>query len=183
MNKLAPILDRVDFLLLERRHLQAAGPHFVILHESQSDEWICAPGESVRAVHLVHRGHEFYVPLSLTLRLLFDFLAKHSRLPQTASEIAVRFRADCFYAQHGSNITKDGSLTRRLARSAVRVYVERIRRALALSFQKANLRLDPFKVLASEQTVMNEVGYRLRGSFEWFHTDHPNRSRGESNSK
>jgi hypothetical protein len=177
-KKLIPVLEGVDLLLCEQRHLRTAVLHFLLLHEYRLPGTDCAAGEIVAAVYLVHRGHEFYVPLSLTLRLFFDFLAKRARIPQTASEIVARFRADRFYSHHGSNVEGGKRLTRRIAQSAVRVYVDRTRRALAQSFRNANLRLDPSKVLVSEETVMNEVGYRLRGSFEWFHTDHPGRQLG-----
>ncbi len=172
-NKSTAIMDRVNLILLEYRQLKAAGPHFTILHEFRSPGSICAAGEKVSAVYLVHRGREVYIPLSLTLRLFFDFLARHARLPQNASEIESCFQADKFYKQHGSNVASDGKLRRRIVRSAVRVYVERTRYALELSFREANLRLDPRNVLVSEETVMNEVGYRLRGSVDWLHTDDP----------
>jgi hypothetical protein len=173
MNNLAPVLDRVAFILAERRYLRAVGPHFVIVHESSSGGSVCSPGEIVSEISIAHGGHRFEIPLSLTLRLLFDFLARHPRSPQTPSEIAARFRSDQFCARHGLNIAADGSLTRNVSRTAVRVYVGRIRAALALSFNEANLRVEPCAVLTSEKS-----GYRLRGAFEWAHPGPPERAVG-----
>ena len=172
-DRLSLLMEKVDLLLLEYGQLKSARLHFRILHRFRAPGTECAPGEEVAAIYLMNRGREYYVPLSLTLRLVFDCLAKHSRLPQGASQIAVCFHADPFYGQHGSNIAGHGELRRRVVKSAIRVYVQRIRQALALSFREANLRVDPRNVLASEETVMNEVGYRLRGTFQWLHTDHP----------
>lgn len=174
-DKLSAVLEEVDFLLLELRQLQSAGLHFKIVHRFRAQGTECAPGEEVAAVYLVHRGREFQVPLSLTLRLVFDFLARHTRLAECASQIEACFRADPFYIRHGANVENGRKLRRRVARSAVKVYVQRIRRALALAFREANLWVDPSKVLVSQETVMNEVGYRLRGTFQWLHADHPGR--------
>lgn len=175
-GKPSAVLEEVDFLLLEGRQLKSARLHFKIEHHGrvQGTEF-CKPGEEVAACYLVSRGREFLIPLSLTLRLVFDFLAKNSRLAQCVSQIAAGFRADPFYTRHGANVAPDGSLRRRVARSAVRVYVQRIRRALALTFREANLRVDPNKVLVSQETVTNQVGYRLRGTFQWLHSEHPGR--------
>jgi hypothetical protein len=63
----------------------------------------------------------------------------------------------------------------RISKSSVRVYVERVRLALALVFRAANLRINVRDVLASEGSGTNEALYRLRGTFDWVHTDHPGR--------
>jgi len=47
----------------------------------------CLPGEEIVAVSLMYRGREYHLQLSLALRMLFDFLARHSRLPQSARQI------------------------------------------------------------------------------------------------
>jgi hypothetical protein len=133
----------------------------------------CLPGEEVAAIYLVHRGREYLIPLPLTLRLMFDYLAKHSRMPQSASQIQRGFRADPFYRRHGTNAEHGATLRRQIARSGVRVYIDRIRKALALTFLDANIALDPRTVLLSQETVMYEVGYCLKGSFQWAHVDHP----------
>jgi hypothetical protein len=153
--------------------LSSADFHFKIWHRFRAPGTECAAGEEVAAVSILPRQGEFHVPLSLTLRLVFDFLARHRHVPLGASQIAASFRVDPFYRQHGRNALNCGTLIRRVSKSSVRVYIERIRRALALSFREANLRVEPQDVLLSQETVTNEVGYRLRGTFEWLHTDHP----------
>jgi hypothetical protein len=165
-------MEKVDLMLLEFKQLKSSRLHFTILHRFRAPGTECAPGEEVAAVYLMYHGREYRIPLSMSLRLVFDFLAKHARLSQSASQIAACFQADEFYRQHGSNIAGHGKLRRRVVRSAVRVYVIRIRKALALAFREAGLRVDPRNILASEETAMNDVGYRLRGTFDWLHSDH-----------
>lgn len=174
-DKFQPILEKVPILRLEFQRLKAADPHFKIWHGLRAPGTGCAPGEEVAAVSLVSHWREIHLPLSLALRLFFDFMARHTRVPQSASQIEAGFRADPFYREHGRNALSRGTLTRRVAKSSVRVYVERTRHALAMSLREADLRIDPRDVLVSEETVTNEVGYRLRGTFEWLHTDHPGR--------
>jgi hypothetical protein len=175
-TRFSPIMKKIDLLLLEMRHLKAARLHFTILHRFRVPGTECTPGEVVAVANLLVHGREYRVPLSSTLLLLFDFLAKNARHPLSASQIAAFFQADEFYRRHGFNVASRGQLRRRIARSAVKVHVARIRTALALAFGEAGLRVNPRNVLASEETSMNEVGYRLRGTFEWLHSDHPGRS-------
>jgi hypothetical protein len=61
-----------------------------------------------------------------------------------------------------------GGLKRRISRSAVREYIKRLRLALELTFKEAALNIDYYEIV-SEQTVMNEVGYRLKATAEWRH--------------
>jgi hypothetical protein len=173
--KLSPVIEKVELMLLEYKQLKSARLHFTILHRFRAPGTECAAGEEVAAVCLMDHRREYQIPLSLTLRLLFDFLAKNARLPLCASQIAAYFQADEFYRRHGSNIASHGRLQRRVTTRAVKVYVTRIRKALASAFRKAGLRVDPRAVLASEETAMNEVGYHLRGTFDWLHSDHPGR--------
>jgi len=170
--KFLPVWEKVELLQLEGRLLKAGRLHFRIVHRFRAPGTDCAPGEEIFAIFLVYRGHEFFIPLDLTLRLLFDFFARHARVPQGASQIEASFRADPFCREHARNAPGRRPLTRKVSKSSVRVYVERICRALTLSFRAAHLRIDPRDVLVSEETVTNRVGYRLRGTFEWLHTDH-----------
>lgn len=171
--KLAPIMKKVDLMLLEHRQLKSGRLQFTILHSFRVPGTECAPGEIVGAVYLMYRGRKFRIPVSSTLLVLFDFLAKNASLSLNASQIAARFLADDFYSRHGANVASRGQLRRRVARSAVKVYVIRIRKALATAFREAGLRIDPRTVLVSEETTMNEVDYRLRGTFNFLHSDHP----------
>jgi hypothetical protein len=171
MSNPSAVLDKVELLLTESKYLRTAGAHFRIVHRFRIPGTECLPGEEVAAIYVVHRGREYLIPLSVTLRLMFDCLARHSRAPQSASQIEASFRADPFYARHGMHVANSAALRRRIARSAIKVYVQRIREALTRAFREANLKLDPRDVLLSQETVMNEVGYRLRGTFQWMHID------------
>jgi hypothetical protein len=130
---------------------------------------LCAPGEEILIVYLVHRGKLYPLRLSRALRMLIDYLAKHSHLPQSASQIEAGMRADPFYMKHGTNAMLQNGLKRRISRSAIKEYVKRLRLALTFAFREAGLNLDPRWVAVSEPTVSNEVGYRLKVTVEWFH--------------
>jgi hypothetical protein len=170
-DNLTPVLERVDLLIAEMKHLRLAGPHFLVTHRFRIPGTHCLPGEEIAAVSLIYRGREYPLRLSLALRILFDFLAHHSRLPQSARQIELGIRADDFYKQHATNATGRTVLTRRIPRSAVRVYVRRLHRAFSLAFQDAGVRIDPGKVLISQKTVGNEVGYQMKASCDWTHVD------------
>jgi len=103
--------------------------------------------------------------------MLIDYLAKHSHFSQSASQIEAGMRADPFYIRHGTNAMLHNGLKRRISRSAIKEYVKRLRLAIELTCKESGLSLDPRQVIASEPTVMNEVGYRLKGTVEWFHED------------
>jgi hypothetical protein len=168
-NRRNPVLDKVDLLLTELAELRSGGPHFRIYHRFRKPGTDCAPGEEILAVCLIHRGREYCLPLSLALRILFDYLARHSRFPQSASQIEAGVRADCFSAQHAAAVMGRSKLTRSIPRSCVRVYIKRLRSALDSVFLEASLVMDAHTVLLSRETVMNEVGHRLMAEFEWMH--------------
>jgi hypothetical protein len=163
------VIEKVDLLLAELAELRANGPHFRVVHRFCSQTAICAPGEEIFAIYFMYRGHEFLLRLPLALRMLFDYLARHSRLPQSAAQIEAGIRADPFYTYHATNVPGHRGFTRRIPRSFVRVYVERLRVALGNAFTCGGLSMNPRNVLVSEATVMNEKGYRLKASIEWTH--------------
>jgi len=169
------VLESVDLLLLELKTLRAIGPHFKILHYYRQVGSDCLPGEEVAAVHFIFRGREFFVRLGGALLLLFDYLARHSRLPQTASQIALRIQGDAFCQKHGANAGDGVRLVRKINRSSVKVYIERLRVALGQAFHDARVPLDPYAVLVSEEMSSNQVGYQLKATFEWIHVEHPGR--------
>lgn len=170
-DSLALIVEKVDLLIAEMKHLRLAGPHFLVVHRFRMPGTDCMPGEEIISVFLMYRGREYPLRLSLALRILFDYFAHHSRLPQSARQIELGIRADDFYKRHAANATGRAVLTRRIPRSAVRVYVKRLHRAFALAFQDAGMRVDPGNVLISKKTVGNEVGYQLKASCDWAHVD------------
>jgi len=169
-DELMTIVEEIDVLVAEIRELNSAGPHFRIIHRFHLPGTDCAAGEEVAGIYLVHRGREYFLRLSLALRLLFDYLARHSQLPQSAAQIEAGIRAERFYVEHATAVMGSRNFTRGIPRSYVKVYIERLRLALKRQFRKANLQIDTGDVLISQETVMNEVGYRLKGTFEWVHT-------------
>jgi hypothetical protein len=172
-DNLDPIIDKVDLLLAELRVLRSIGPHFKIVHHFREPGSLCAPGEEIAAAYLMHHSHDFSIPLSGTLLIVFDFLAKHSRVTQGASQIVASVHADPFYRKHGANALTLAKLTRKINRSGVKEFMKRIRRALEQTFREAGLYLDPRAVLVSQATVTNQVGYKLRATFDWAHIDRP----------
>lgn len=87
----------------------------------------------------------------------------------TLEQIEAGMQADPFYLKHGTNAMLYNGLSRRISRSAVKEYIKRLRLALELASRQAGLNLDPRQVIASELTVMNQVGYRLKATVEWSH--------------
>jgi hypothetical protein len=166
-----PVIDKVDLLLAELEALRTKGPHFRIVHRFRAPGSDCLAGEEIAAVYLVHRGREHHVRLSLALRILFDFLARHPHLPQSASQIEAGVRGSSFYSKHAANAPSRVRMTRRLTRSAVKEYIVRVRQALQASFRDAGLRVNPREVLVSQPTAGNEISYRLRGTIDWIHID------------
>jgi hypothetical protein len=170
-DSLKSLMEEIDFLVAERKELSARGPTFRIVHRFRMPGTDCMPGEEIVAVFLVYRGREHHLRLSLAMRILFDYLARHSRLPQSARQVELGIRADEFYKRHAANATGRAALTRRIPRSAVKVYIKRLHRALSLAFQSAKMHIDPCNVLITQKTVGNEVGYQLDASCDWIHID------------
>jgi hypothetical protein len=174
-DEFADVTEIVELLLFELRALRAGRCRFRITHRFQDPGSDCAPGEEVAIVHLMSRGKEFRVRLSGSLLLLFDYLARHSHLPQTASQIVAGMRADPFFQRHGVNAASSVPQKRKISLSSMKVYIERLRTALEQTFREAHIPLDPYAVLVSEETSSNQVGYRLRATSEWIHIQHPGR--------
>jgi hypothetical protein len=170
-NSLSTVINTVDLLVAEINHLRSAGPHFRIVHRFRVPGSECLSGEETFAAFFLNRGCEYQLRLSLAQRLLFDYLARHSRLAQSAHQIEFGIRADDFCKRHAKNADGHTVLTRRIPRSAVRVHVRRIHHALSLAFQEAGMSIDPCKVLIVQNTAGNEVLYRLKGTCSWTHID------------
>jgi len=169
-DRFVPLLRSIDFILAEQRELAAGGPHLTIWHRFQESKTLgCRPGEEILLISLNVAGR--YVPLkvSLALKIVIDYLAIHRHIAQSASQIEAGIRSDRFYANHGSNVKTVSTQTRKICRSAIKVYVQRFRRALTIAALDAGLILDPHSVLISEKTEGNEVLYRLEARVNWRH--------------
>ena len=102
-DRLALVLHGVNVQLAELRKLVTTGPLFRIVHRFREPGTVCLPGEEIAVVVLVHKGREYPLLLPLALRILFDYLAKHRGLPQSAAQIEAGLRSDSFYVRHGAN--------------------------------------------------------------------------------
>lgn len=170
-NSLGPVLNKVDLLVAEIAHLRTAGPHFHIVHRFRMPGSECLPGEEIAAVYLVYRGSEYQLRLSLAQRILFDYLARHSRLAQSARQIELGIRADDFYKHHAKNAAGRAAVTRRIPRSSIKVHIERLHLALDVAFHEAGMSIDPGAVLMVQDTAGNEVCLRLKATCNWSHID------------
>jgi hypothetical protein len=162
-----PIAERAEVLLTELVWVSQTGPELRILHRFQVPGTNCRAGEEIWAISISHRGREEFLPLSLALRQVVNYLAETRHIPQNATQIAAGMRRSAFYVKHGLN---SGIPSRRkVSRSAVKEYIKRIRKAFDLSFREIGLDLDPKRVLVSKTTMGNEIHYQLRARIEWVH--------------
>jgi hypothetical protein len=159
------IIEELEFLAAERSQAKERGPHFRIVHRYPQQNSPCGAHEEVSAICLVHAGRQYQVRLGTTLSVAFDFLARHNQLAQTAKQIERGTRP----GRRGHRPSL-GNLNAGIPRRYVRIYVERIRAAIAMALREAGLDIEPNAVLVSEDTAMNETAYRLRATFEWVHT-------------
>jgi hypothetical protein len=104
--------------------------------------------------------------------LLFDYLARHRHVGQSASLIAGGLNVDPFTLEHGAHANAQEFLAKSLTRTAVKQQILRLRAALGAAFRKAGLNLDPERVLVAEPTEGNEVRYRLKISVTWEHLEY-----------
>jgi hypothetical protein len=166
-HDLRPVVYKAETMLAERALLRQVGPQLEVVHRFRKGPCGCQNGEEVFAVFLLSRGDRILIRLPLALRLIFDYLARHRRVPQSATEIASGMRATAFYRDHGAN---SGVPSRRkISRTAVKEYVKRIRVALADALDAARLPLNANTVLESVATPGNEVLYALRATVAWLH--------------
>ena len=164
-NSWTPVLKAVDLLIAEISRLRSAGPHFRIVYRFRMPGSIGRlAGQEACAVFLVERGREYQLRLTLAPRIVFDYLANHCRLAQSARQIELGIRADDFYKFHAKNANGRTVLTRQIPRSSIKVHVSRLHQALGMAFQEAGMLIDPRSVLIVQDTVGNEVGYRLKAT-------------------
>jgi hypothetical protein len=165
------ISHSIDLMRSELAELLVCGPHFAIVHRFWQRETICTSGEAIAEVCLLHRGKIIPIPLSTSLMLLFDYLARHKHLGQGAAQIAAGLSVDPFTRRHGAHAGATASLAKKVSRTAVKQQIMRLRVGLRLAFHNAGISLDPGRVLVSEVTLTNEVRYCLRASVNWQHSE------------
>ena len=167
-DDIEPIIHKIEGYFYRQTLAACSGPSVRIIHRFRKPGTICAPGEEIGAIYLLGPDKSAVLHFSLTLRLLFDYVASR-RMPLSPTQIADGLRASLFHNQHGMNA---GTLSRRrFSRSAIKEYVRRIRGALQLGIEEVGLSLDPSQVLISDGTVSNEVRYRIKAQVEWWHEE------------
>jgi hypothetical protein len=149
------------------RHDAAGAPGFLIVHRFWRPGTVCLPGEEVVGAWLDPDGPQLRLPLAL--RLLFDHLAHHRWLAQSAAQIEAAMRNDAFFVRHAANSRVSHKMTRRMSRSGIKVYIARIREALQIAFDEAGIDLNATNILITERTVGGEVGYKLHARVRWAH--------------
>jgi len=76
--------------------------------------------------------------------------------------------ADPFYLRHGANGYTGKRRTRRFTRAAVRIYLERLQRALDRAFAECGADWRASSIL-NKITIGNELGWRLEATVTWEH--------------
>lgn len=168
-DNFAPVIEAIDLLRAELREIDSGSLHFRIVHRFGSPGADCVLGEEVLAILFVHRGNEYQLRLSPAMLLVADYLLRHSRYAQTASQIATGIHEGSFYREYGYSGREQR--TWQIPRSAIKEYVKRLHRAIALAFNDAHLRLDPRDVLQEAESVSNHVLYRWRAAVEIAHIE------------
>lgn len=165
----AMLLEAIELLLAEVSELQRTGPCFQIIHRFSRGR--CAPGEEISAIQFAHGSNLFQLPLALTQRLVFDFLAQHRRIAVDAMQIVSGLSSGWFYRDHAGN-----SGLRQIARirvATVKVLVQRIRKAMAAMFARAQMKCDPCDVLRSFPAEgSRRILYKLHANVRWDHFPH-----------
>jgi hypothetical protein len=168
-ERLSHVVEEIDYLRAERNILATEGPHFRVIHGGHQRETLCLHGEIIEQICLVHRWNLFPLPLSPTGLSIMDCFCRNRLKPLTASRIAQILATDPFYTRQGANLGIVKSFTSSPNRSVIKVYVQRIQRQMASTFDSAGLLLDPTQVLISKATEKNAVAYTLRASVEFVH--------------
>ena len=162
------LIEEVDFLLAEGRHLRARGVHLIVTHRDHVPGTICAPGEMIGEIAL----GGFLEPVSLGLAhmslLLMDYLCRY-RMPLSALRIEQIMNTGPFYVHYAANKIRRHQVIARPDRNTVRVYIGRIRKQMENVFREVGLNLDLRQVLVSEMTDSNVPIYKLKVTAEIAH--------------
>jgi hypothetical protein len=159
------LMEALELLVAEISNIERNGPCFRISH--RFSQGACAPGEEIAAIELVHDCGFFQLPLALSGRFVFNYLAENRSLCHDAFQIASGL-SGWFYREHGLNGGTRQTVKIRVP--TIKVIAQRIRLAMDSAFATAGLSCDPFDVLRSFQAVgSTRALYRLRADIRWEH--------------
>lgn len=157
-------LHTIQTMLLDLEQLRGNGPLFEIVHSNSPDAGqICYPGEEVDSISLVDRATRFPVKIAKAPRHVFDYVARYISRPQTAEQIA-------YGLSEGSAFYHEMYAGEEVSARSIITNINRIRDELGNTFSEAGLRLDPYKVLASEKNVDGDEVYSLKARIS---VEHP----------
>jgi hypothetical protein len=175
MTEPPSLIREIDYLLAARKEIAAEGPCFRIVHarrvagnESSPCCTGCIPGEEILGVWLVHRGRSYQLAFSRAEAGLVDYLSRR-RMMQTATQIERGIHTDPFHQWQCTRRRKSGGREARYHRTTIRIYVRRVRLALADVFHDSGLSIDPASVMVIQPTFSNEVMYRFTARTECVH--------------
>jgi hypothetical protein len=160
------LLEAVDLLLSEMNNFERNGPCFQIIHRFSQGS--CAPGEEISTILLAYNSNLYQLPLALSQRFVFDFLAQHRRIGMDSSQIVSGLSSDWFYRDHAAN--SGHRQLKKIRRPTVKVLVQRIREAMESAFAEAKVKVDPYEVLCSCLAEGSKrVLYKLHADVRWQH--------------
>ena len=162
------LIQEVDFLLAEKRHLRERGIHLIVTHLGHVTGTLCAAGEWVGNIALGGLPEPLSFGFAQMSLFLVDCFCRY-RMPLTASRIEEIMTTDPFYARYGEN--GHNSIAALPDRTNVRIYVPRIHKRMEQVFRKAAIDLDPRNVLVAELTESRILAYRLKATVEFLHVD------------
>lgn len=162
------LVEELDFVLAEQRHLRQRGVPLIITHREHILGTLCAPGEMIADIAIGVFPEPVSLGISDTSLLLMDCLCRY-RMPLTARRVEEIMHTDPFYAQYAANGRRRNRYIARPDRHSVRMYVSRIRNQIGKISEEANLSLHPDRILVSEITDSNVMTYRLKATVSYIH--------------
>lgn len=156
-RRLQPVLDELDFRLLEARDLRSGGIRIeVVLRRG-------VRRTEIEMILLRHASGSVQIPSAKTHSAIIDFLGRHPHRFYDAAQIAAALRRDPLYERSRADERPRSLLTHR---TSIKVYIARARRALGTALVAAGIGVDPISVLVSRRLSSNAVGYSLAAHVE-----------------
>jgi len=160
------LIEAVELILAEDALVSKRIPTFRIEHGFS--QGACAPGEEVTAVQCLRVGMKFQLHLALAERLVFNLFGQNRTIAMDAAQV-VSGLGGWFFRDHARNSGNRQIVKVRVP--TVKVIVQRIRKAMAVAFDKAGTPFNPYDVLQSFHAEgTNRVLYKLNAAVLFEHT-------------